>query len=117
MTVKDFITGLGKCYDYGKKPGQLSMIATWAQTIPEQRLGKTFTVITETITTEFNQVADIARVKKIYTELCASMQFAKRKPTDAKQIVQLDEEGKREIDKMLHDLNKKLGIKYEHTGN
>jgi hypothetical protein len=112
VNVNEFVNGLDDCYDYGRKPGQLALIAAWAQTIPDGRLGKLFTAITETITTEFNQVADIARVKKLYTELCGSMQFAKYIPSNAKQIAQLDEAGKLEIEQILGKLNKKLGIKY-----
>ena len=113
MTAIEFANGINRCYDYSKKPGQLSLVTKFAQSVPEDRLKKLFDMVTNIITTEFNQVADIARVKKIYSEMCASMQFKKLPPSKAKQIVQLDEEGKREIEEVLYNLKVKMGVRHE----
>lgn len=44
-------------------------------------------------------------------DLYGIMQFAKQVPSDAKQIAQLDESGRKEIDETLDQMCKKFGVR------
>lgn len=86
MTVEDFLQALRFSYDYAKKPGQLSLIANWIQTIPEDRLKKIWDRVTEEFSTEYNQAPDLARLKALYKRMREEFVFWKQADPKAKRI-------------------------------
>ena len=76
MTTDGFMVSLKSCYSFAKTPGQIGIIAGWIQTIPECRLDRLWTEVTENISTEYGQSADLARVRKLYYGIMADHDYA-----------------------------------------
>jgi len=86
MTVQEFAQAIRYSYDYSKKPGQLSLIADWAQTIPEDRLKEIWNRLTGEFSTEYNQVPDLARLKAMYKRMREEFVFRKSADPNARRI-------------------------------
>lgn len=108
MTIEEFVQVIQLSYDYSKKPGQISLIAEWAQKIPEERLKKLSERILDEISTEFNQVPDRARLKAIYKRMREEFEFRKAAPPGTKRIAYDQQAHRGDVVDCFAELRKKL---------
>lgn len=124
MTYKQFFEEIKNYWgDYaqtGTGVKTMEYVKNKKRGIAEQYLDLVLGRLMLTVSTQYNHVPDISDIYKAKAELAKEGAFENKKSQiehKQKQIVQLDEEGKKEIEKMLHELNKKMGIKNEHPIN